>query len=361
MSYRSTALAPVRSSGATRPICQSHRIGWPVLSRCGGAQHVPWHATGAGRGTTRQPNRRVVVPAEFDARTTIRWEPRPSRPVATTLARHASPGTAVDAVAEPRTAVGGVVVRRRDCEPLAGGPRARRRQAVHERRRRRARARVGRDRGSREHVAAGAEHPEGEGRRIGLDHLRRGLNQLSACGRCRDGQRCIAPRQTASPCATAGPAAPAGRGARAPLVGHLEAQQPVARWEMPGVPTQTLDARRTLPSRRCAGDPARARRRPAGRIAWRTWAAPHRSRAAGCGAAPARDGDGRPCSGAAQRSPDPLRKCRGRARRSSRRPSPRSPPARGWPTRWGREGRRGRTCSRSPSSAARTVSSHTFR
>ena len=271
-----------------------------MLSRCGGAQHAPWHATGAGRGTTRQPNRAHRPPGRVrradddpvgaEAEPAGGDDPGP---------RHASPGTAVDPVAEPRTAVGGVVVRRRDSEPLAGGPRARRRQAVHERRRRRARARVGRDRGSREHVAAGAEHPEGEGRRIGLDHLRRGLNQLQRAAGVAMGDGVSRRGKRRRRRATAGPAAPAGRGARAPLVGHLEAQQPVARWEMPGVPTQTRRAKDAAVAQ-VAGDPrVPDGDRRADRMAHvgrpRTARGRRLRRRAG------QNGDGRPCSGAAQR------------------------------------------------------------
>ena len=99
--------------------------------------------------------------------------------------------------------------------------------------------------------------------------------------------------------ATAGPAAPAGRGARAPLVGHLEAQQPVARWEMPGVPTQTRRAKDAAVAQ-VAGDPrVPDGDRRADRMAHvgrpRTARGRRLRRRAG------QNGDGRPCSGAAQR------------------------------------------------------------
>ena len=81
----STAPEPVRSSGVTRPICQSQRIGWPVLSRCGGYQHAPdggaTHGSGAGMGTTRQWNEVVVVPAAFEVRTVTWCGPTSSVPV----------------------------------------------------------------------------------------------------------------------------------------------------------------------------------------------------------------------------------------------------------------------------------------
>ena len=56
--------APVRSSGVTRPICQSQRIGRPVRSRCGGYQQAPPAARDAG-GRRRQ---RHHPPAERRAR-----------------------------------------------------------------------------------------------------------------------------------------------------------------------------------------------------------------------------------------------------------------------------------------------------
>ena len=86
----STARRPVRFSGVVRPICQSQRIGRglaaPCLdARCGGYQHgCPargWQASGAGSGTTRQPNRISVDPARFAVRTLTWCGPTASFPV----------------------------------------------------------------------------------------------------------------------------------------------------------------------------------------------------------------------------------------------------------------------------------------
>ena len=63
----------MRSNGVETPICQSHRMGWWVLSRCGGYQQgCDARATqvcGAGIGTTCQANDRTLLPAPFDVRT----------------------------------------------------------------------------------------------------------------------------------------------------------------------------------------------------------------------------------------------------------------------------------------------------
>ena len=81
----STACAPVRCSGVTRPICQSQRIGCPVASRCGGYQQgrpgAARQGIGAGIGTTRQVNRAVVAPALSVVRTATRCLPVRSLPV----------------------------------------------------------------------------------------------------------------------------------------------------------------------------------------------------------------------------------------------------------------------------------------
>ena len=77
----STACLPVRCSGVTRPICQSQRIGWPLAARCGGYQQLPWQATGAGSGTTRQRNRIVLAPARLAVRTATWCGPGRSSPV----------------------------------------------------------------------------------------------------------------------------------------------------------------------------------------------------------------------------------------------------------------------------------------
>ena len=79
----STACAPVRCSGVTRPICQSQRIGWPLR---GQVRRVPAaagarQATGAGSGTTRQRNRIVVAPARLAVRTATWCGPVASVPV----------------------------------------------------------------------------------------------------------------------------------------------------------------------------------------------------------------------------------------------------------------------------------------
>ena len=81
----STARCPVRFSGVVRPICQSQRIGRWLAARCGGYQHgCPargWQASGAGSGTTRQPNRIPVAPARFAVRTLTWCGPAASFPV----------------------------------------------------------------------------------------------------------------------------------------------------------------------------------------------------------------------------------------------------------------------------------------
>ena len=357
----STARAPVRWSGATRPICQSHRIGWPVESRCGGAQQVPWHATGRRErhDPPREPACRLtgrVGDADDDP---VRAEPEPAR--GDDLApRHSAPGAAVDPVAKPRTAVGSVEVRRRDREPLARGAGALRRQAVHKRRRRRAAARVGRHDSPREHVAAGAENPERERGGIGLDDLGRRLDELQPPARVGVGDRVVRRRKRRRRRPAAGQAAPAGRRARAPLVGDLEAQEPIARGEMPGVP----------PKARGADDAAVAQ---------------------DAGDLRAADGDGRPdpVPGVRRnrRVPARRRRLRGRpgggeqdekragAPERHRIPSGRAGPCASisastiW-TVWsgvsvadvfGSSRAAWTTCSRLPSSAARTASSHTFR
>ena len=180
------------------------------------------------RRAHRDPVRAEAEPAGRDD---------PARP-------HVLPGAAVDAVAKPRTAVGGVEVRRRDGEPLARRAGAPRRQAVHERRHRRPAAPVPGDRPCGGRAPGGAHDPERERRRVGLDDLGRRLDELEPAAGVgmRDD---VAPgRERRRPRAGGERAPPAGGRTGAPDVRDLEAQQPVAGGQPPRTPAQPLGAQR---------------------------------------------------------------------------------------------------------------------
>ncbi len=229
-----------------------------MLSRCGGAQHVPWHATGAGMRhdppgelARRRPGR--VRRADDDP---MRAEAEPAG--GDDLApRHVPPRAAVDPVAKPRPAVGGVEVRRRDGEPLARRAGASRREAVHERRRRRPAVLVQGDGPRGRHAPRGAHDAERERRRVGLDDLGRSLDELepaSGVGMRDD----VAPsRERRGPRPGGDRATAAGGRAGAPFVRDLKAEQAIAGRQRARPPSQPLGAHRP-PVPKLARHPKRA-------------------------------------------------------------------------------------------------------
>ena len=167
--HRMAGAVEVRRRPARPLACDRRREGHDPPARTGASSSRPSSTRGRRSGASRGRAGRWRRPC-------VRGTPLP--------------GTAVDPVAEPRPAVGGVVVRRRDGEPLARGPRARRRQAVHERRRRRARS-AGRPRPRLPRARGGWRGRPGT--RTSPDRSRPPPSRsqsASACGRCRDGQRC---------------------------------------------------------------------------------------------------------------------------------------------------------------------------
>ena len=242
-SKMSTAPEPVRSSGATRPICQSQRMGWPVLSRCGGYQHAPdegaTQGPGAGMGTTCQrnetssplPRSRYGPP-----RGAIRRRASPCRSgtwmTRSSMARRRPGG-------ETRRPVGRVEVRRIDLEVLLGRGGVLLGRPVDELGRRCPAGEPPHGRG-RHGGYRGADDLERERRGIGLHHLGRGFGQLQAHPDVRVADDVSARGERRRGRIGRGHTMPSLWRTRLPVVRDLEAEDAISGWEMGRCPREAL-------------------------------------------------------------------------------------------------------------------------